>query len=105
MHVALLNAHDASRYRSLMLQAYEHAADAFTTTADECSAEPESWWIERIGSPQGKNAAFVAFSTAALPVWLAPSANGASLIHCPLRSSGGFRESSRLGGMLKGSVA
>jgi ribosomal protein S18 acetylase RimI-like enzyme len=61
MHVAELSAQDASRYRSLMLHAYEHAADAFTSTAEERAAEPESWWLERIGGPHGRKVAFGAF--------------------------------------------
>jgi ribosomal protein S18 acetylase RimI-like enzyme len=61
MHVAILTASDVPRYRSLMLEAYEHAADAFTSTADERAAEPESWWVNRIADPQGMSAAFGAF--------------------------------------------
>jgi GNAT superfamily N-acetyltransferase len=44
-----------------MLEAYEHAADAFTTTAAERQAEPESWWVKRIGSPSGTATAFGAW--------------------------------------------
>lgn len=36
-----------------MLHAYEHAADAFTSTAEERAAEPLSWWEKRIADPQG----------------------------------------------------
>ncbi len=61
MHLAPLTARDAAQYRSLMLQAYAHDADAFTSTADERAAEPESWWIERIGGPRLDRAAFGAF--------------------------------------------
>lgn len=61
MHVALLNASDATQYRELMLQAYEFAADAFTSTAAEREAEPESFWIRRIADPSGMSAAFGAF--------------------------------------------
>lgn len=59
MHVALLEPSHAAPYRALMLQAYELAADAFTSTAEERATEPESWWIQRIAGPQG--AAFGAF--------------------------------------------
>ncbi|MCV2362311.1 GNAT family N-acetyltransferase [Paucibacter sp. DJ1R-11] len=51
--IRILTAADASAYRSLMLEAYEQAPDAFTTTAAERRAEPESWWIKRIGSAVG----------------------------------------------------
>ena len=61
MHVALLQASDASRYRKLMLQAYELAADAFTSTAAERRAEPESFWIKRIADPSGLGVVFGAF--------------------------------------------
>ena len=59
MHVALLKPSDAPRYRALMLQAYDLAADAFTSTAEERAAEPQSWWINRIADPL--SAAFGAF--------------------------------------------
>jgi len=61
MHVVLLQPADAAPYRALMLQAYELAADAFTSTAEERAAEPESWWVRRIADPQGMTAAFGAF--------------------------------------------
>jgi GNAT superfamily N-acetyltransferase len=61
MHVELLKASDATQYRKLMLQAYELAADAFTSTAAEREAEPESFWVERIADPSGMSAAFGAF--------------------------------------------
>ncbi len=50
MHVSTLTAADVLAYRALMLEAYEQAPDAFTTTAAEREAEPESWWVKRIGS-------------------------------------------------------
>ena len=37
------------------------AADAFTSTAEERRAEPESFWIKRIADPTGMTAAFGAF--------------------------------------------
>jgi RimJ/RimL family protein N-acetyltransferase len=61
MHVALLKALDATQYRKLMLQAYELAADAFTSTAEERAAEPEAFWVKRIADPSGMSAAFGAF--------------------------------------------
>jgi RimJ/RimL family protein N-acetyltransferase len=61
MHVALLQPSNAQRYRSLMLEAYELAADAFTSTAEERAAEPEAFWVKRIANPNGLSAAFGAF--------------------------------------------
>lgn len=61
MHVARLQPSNASQYRQLMLEAYELAADAFTSTAAERAAEPESFWIKRIADPTGLSAAFGAF--------------------------------------------
>jgi len=48
-------------YRSLMLHAYEHAADAFTSTREERAAQPDSWWVNRIADPKGAGVAFGAF--------------------------------------------
>ena len=62
MHVAVLSASDAQQYRALMLHAYEHAADAFTSTLEERAREPESWWIGRIADPTGMAVAFGAFA-------------------------------------------
>jgi len=61
MNVALLQTCDATKYRSLMLEAYERAADAFTSTAEERSSEPESFWVRRIADPGGLSVAFGAF--------------------------------------------
>jgi RimJ/RimL family protein N-acetyltransferase len=61
MHVILLSAADALDYRRLMLHAYEHAADAFTSTAEERAAEPDSWWERRIADPDGLSVAFGVF--------------------------------------------
>lgn len=44
-----------------MLHAYEAAADAFTSTAEERTTESESWWVRRIADPAGLSAAFGAF--------------------------------------------
>ena len=57
MRVIRLSATDATAYRSLMLHAYEHEADAFTSTAEERAAEPLSWWEKRIADPQGMRSA------------------------------------------------
>jgi RimJ/RimL family protein N-acetyltransferase len=61
MHVSPLTPADASVYRDLMLEAYEQAPDAFTTTAAERRSEPESWWVKRIGSPDGLTTSFGAW--------------------------------------------
>ena len=44
-----------------MLEAYTLAADAFTSTAEERAAEPESFWVNRIAGASGQSAAFGAF--------------------------------------------
>ena len=44
-----------------MLEAYELAADAFTSTVEERAAEPESFWVKRIADPTCMTAAFGAF--------------------------------------------
>lgn len=44
-----------------MLEAYELAADAFTSTAEDRKAEPESFWVKRIADPTGMSAALGAF--------------------------------------------
>ena len=61
MHVARLVATDASRYRALLLHAYEAAPDAFTSTPEERATEPESWWVNRIAHPGSLSASFGAF--------------------------------------------
>ncbi len=61
MNVVLLQPSDASQYRELMLEAYDLAADAFTSTAEERAAEPEAFWIKRISNPSGLSAAWGAF--------------------------------------------
>lgn len=62
MHITRLCASDALEYRELMLEAYAQAADAFTTTAEERSREPLSWWQNRIASPDGLSESFGAFA-------------------------------------------
>jgi ribosomal protein S18 acetylase RimI-like enzyme len=66
MHVARLQAPDAGPYRNLMLEAYELAADAFTSTVAERAAEPEFFWVRRLADPTGLSAAFGAFEGQAL---------------------------------------
>jgi RimJ/RimL family protein N-acetyltransferase len=61
MRVVRLQPSDAPQYRGLMLQAYELAADAFTSTAAERAAEPVSFWVKRIADSTGLSAAFGAF--------------------------------------------
>jgi GNAT superfamily N-acetyltransferase len=61
MRIAMLTAADAPDYRALMLEAYTHAADAFTSTAEERAAEPPSWWERRIAGEHGRSQAFGAF--------------------------------------------
>jgi ribosomal protein S18 acetylase RimI-like enzyme len=61
MHVAALTAADAPQYRTLMLHAYQHAADAFTSALEERAAAPEAWWTKRIADPDGMSVAFGAF--------------------------------------------
>ena len=58
MRVVALSTSDAPQYRELMLYAYAAAPDAFTSTPEERSAEPESWWVKRIADPSGQSAAF-----------------------------------------------
>jgi ribosomal protein S18 acetylase RimI-like enzyme len=58
MEVRPLSPIDAGAYRSLMLQGYEQAADAFTTTAQERAAEPLIWWQKRIQDSNGLSQAF-----------------------------------------------
>lgn len=61
MHVERLVASDVPRYRELMLHAYAAAPDAFTSTPEERSAEPDSWWLKRIADPSGQSLAWGAF--------------------------------------------
>ena len=58
MKTVTLCSSDAGRYRSLMLEAYVLAADAFTSTAEERAREPEAWWIKRIADPAGLTVGF-----------------------------------------------
>jgi len=60
--VVVLAASDAVPYKALMLHAYEHAADAFTSTPEERAQEPDEWWLKRIAHPEGLTVAFGYFS-------------------------------------------
>jgi ribosomal protein S18 acetylase RimI-like enzyme len=66
MHVIRLTSADVARYRDLMLHAYTHAPDSFTSTAEERALEPESWWANRIDDSAGLSAALGAFHDGAL---------------------------------------
>ena len=66
LHIARLRADHAAPYRRLMLEAYELAADAFTSTPEERAGEPKAWWIKRIAAPDGSSAAFGAFDSETL---------------------------------------
>ena len=49
-----------------MLEAYQLAANAFTSTADERATEPDSFWVNRIANPTGMTEAYGAFDGAEL---------------------------------------
>ena len=66
MRVSTLTPADVVAYRALMLEAYEQASDAFTTTAAEREAEPEAWWVKRIGSADGLATSFGAWKGSTL---------------------------------------
>ncbi len=66
MHVTRLQPSHAALYRQLMLEGYELAADAFTSSAEERAAEPDEFWVRRIADPSGMTAAFGAFEQQAL---------------------------------------
>jgi RimJ/RimL family protein N-acetyltransferase/uncharacterized protein YciI len=61
LRVQRLAVADAPAYRTLMLEAYEQAADAFTSTAEERAREPLAWWEARIAAPEGGSTCFGAF--------------------------------------------
>ena len=66
MTVAVLTASNAAPYKALMLHAYKHAADAFTSTPEERAKEPDEWWIKRIAHPEGMTVAYGDFEGANL---------------------------------------
>ena len=59
--IARLGAAHVPQYRALMLHAYETAADAFTSTANERASEPPSWWLKRVADPSALSVSFGAF--------------------------------------------
>lgn len=62
MQIAQLTPADAMAYKALMLHAYEHAADSFTSTPQERSLELDSWWVKRIADPAGLSAVWGTFA-------------------------------------------
>lgn len=66
MHVALLTPEHTMAYKALMLHAYEHAADSFTSTPQERALQPDSWWRNRIADPTGLSVVFGAFAEKAM---------------------------------------
>lgn len=62
MQIAQLTAAHAMAYKALMLHAYEHAADSFTSTPQERSFELDSWWVKRIADPAGLSAVWGTFA-------------------------------------------
>jgi ribosomal protein S18 acetylase RimI-like enzyme len=61
MSVAILTLVHVEPYKALMLHAYEHAPDAFTSTLEERLAEADWWWAERIAHPHGMSVTLGAF--------------------------------------------
>lgn len=55
MPVTRLNPTHAGTYRALMLEAYALHPDAFTTSVDERSILPISWWEERLAPGTSAN--------------------------------------------------
>lgn len=66
MQITPLTAAHAMAYKALMLHAYEHAADSFTSTPQERALEPDSWWRGRIDDPSGLTFVWGAFAEAEL---------------------------------------
>lgn len=102
LQVRPLHANDAPAYRTLMLEAYEQAADAFTSTAEERAREPIAWWQARIAAPDGGSACFGAFDgerlvgTVALEVTHKPKTRHSALVlglyvQAPARQQGAGR--------------
>lgn len=50
MNIRRLRAGDAQAYRELMLQAYEHHPQAFTSSVRERAVMPMNWWESRLTS-------------------------------------------------------
>ncbi len=53
MQIVRLIPADAMAYKALMLHAYEHAADSFTSTPQERALQSDEWWVNRIADPAG----------------------------------------------------
>ncbi len=53
LNVMTLNDTYFQQYRSLMLQAYQNDADAFTSTPAERELLPDAWWKNRLSSDDG----------------------------------------------------
>lgn len=66
LRIVPLTLADAPAYRRLMLEAYEQAEDAFTSTRAEREAEPLAWWEKRIAPAGGLGQAFGAWAGDAL---------------------------------------
>ncbi|OYU11685.1 MAG: GNAT family N-acetyltransferase [Comamonadaceae bacterium PBBC1] len=66
MQISPLTAAHAMAYKALMLHAYEHAADSFTSTPQERALEADSWWLRRIDNPSGLTWVWGAFADAEL---------------------------------------
>lgn len=60
MNIITLTATDAPRYRTLMLEAYTLAADAYTSTAQDRAREPDTWWVHRVADASGLTVSFAA---------------------------------------------
>ncbi len=61
MHISTLGADDAPAYRALMLHAYAAVPDAFTSTAEERAALPDTWWVQRLADPKALSVVLGAF--------------------------------------------
>jgi GNAT superfamily N-acetyltransferase len=66
MKITRLTPADTMAYKALMLYAYQHAADSFTSTPQERALEHDSWWLNRIADPAGLSVVWGAFSGQAL---------------------------------------
>ena len=62
MLITQLTAAHAMAYKALMLHAYAHAADSFTSTPQERALEPDSWWRGRTDDASGLTSAWGAFA-------------------------------------------
>jgi GNAT superfamily N-acetyltransferase len=66
MQITRLTPADAMAYKALMLHAYEHAADSFTSTPQERALQSDAWWVHRIADPAGLSVVWGAFTEAGL---------------------------------------